>query len=70
MVDLRVLCEKYIQVDDDVKRLYDSIDNCGNEIERRKYVAEYLKKYMEREDFKSGMRRQLIFELVEGIGRK
>jgi hypothetical protein len=38
--------------------------------ERDKLVAEYLQKYMRREDFKSGMRTYLINELVRGVGER
>lgn len=65
MTNLRMLCEKYISIDDELEKLNAQIDNC-NSAERTGLVAEYLTKYMEREDFKSCMRRQLIYELVNG----
>ena len=68
MASLRMLCEKYISIDDELQKLNNQIDNC-NAAERSSLVDEYLTMYMEREDFKSGMRRQLIYELVNGVGR-
>ena len=68
MASLRMLCEKYISIDDKLQKLNNQIDKC-NAAERSGLVAEYLTTYMEREDFKSGMRRQLIYELVNGMGR-
>lgn len=70
MASLRMLCENYIRIDDEIMKLNEAIDNSKNYAERQHYVAEYLQKYMEREDFKSGMRRHLITELVEGIKPK
>jgi len=67
MANLRMLCENYISIDDELKKLNAQIDNC-NSAERDGLVAEYLTKYMEREDFKSGMRRYLIHDLVKGVG--
>lgn len=67
MANLRILCEKYISIDDELKKLNAAIDKC-DAAERTGLVADYLSKYMEREDFKSGMRRQLIYELVNGTG--
>lgn len=66
MASLRMLCERYISIDDELQKLNAAIDDC-NAAERSGLVAEYLTKYMEREDFKSGMRRQLIYELVNGV---
>lgn len=68
MANLRILCEKYISIDDELQKLNNQIDKC-DAAERSGLVAEYLTMYMEREDFKSGMRRQLIYELVNGTGR-
>ena len=68
MTNLRILCENYISIDDELKKLNAAIDDC-NAAERSGLVAEYLTMYMEREDFKSGMRRQLLYELVNGVGR-
>lgn len=65
---LRYLCENYIVIDDKVKELSEKLDKETNYREKQKLTADYLKAYMEREDFKSGMRRQLVIELVEGIG--
>ena len=65
---LRMLCEKYIVIDDKVKELSEKLDTETNYREKEKLLAQYLNAYMEREDFKSGMRRQLVKELVEGIG--
>lgn len=62
-----MLCEKYISIDDELKKLNDEIDAASNRRERERLVAEYLTKYMHREDFKSGMRMQLINELVRGV---
>lgn len=67
MASLRMLCERYISIDDGLQKLNAAIDDC-NAAERSGLVAEYLTMYMEREDFKSGMRRQLIYELVNGVG--
>ena len=67
MVHLRMLCEKYITIDDELKQLSKEIDTSENRHEKEKLTAEYLQKYMEREDFKSGMRRHLINELVRGV---
>lgn len=67
MASLRMLCERYISIDDELQKLNAAIDDC-NAAERSGLVAEYLTMYMEREDFKSGMRRQLIYELVNGVG--
>lgn len=69
MASLRMLCEKYISIDDKLQKLNAAIDDC-NAAERSGLVAEYLTMYMEREDFKSGMRRQLIYELVNGVGER
>lgn len=66
MANLRMLCEKYIQIDDEIKKLSEEIDN-AKKPERDKLVAEYLQKYMHREDFKSGMRTYLINDLVKGV---
>ena len=62
-----MLCECYIRIDDEVKKINEDLDNSKNYAERQHHVAEYLQKYMEREDLKSGIRRHLIHELVEGI---
>ena len=62
-----MLCEKYIEIDDDLKQLSEEINTTENRREKEKLTAEYLQKYMEREDFKSGMRRLLINELVRGV---
>ena len=67
MANLRMLCEMYISIDDDLKQLSKEIDATENRHEKEKLTAEYLQKYMEREDFKSGMRRHLINELVRGV---
>ena len=67
MANLRMLCEKYISIDDDLKQLSEEIDTTENRREKEKLTAEYLQKYMHREDFKSGMRTQLINELVRGV---
>ena len=67
MASLRMLCEKYIQIDDHVKDLSKKLDEETNLYEKRGLTADYLRAYMEREDLKSGIRRQLIIELVEGI---
>ena len=67
MVHLRMLCEKYITIDDELKQLSKEIDTSENRHEKEKLTAEYLQKYIEREDFKSGMRRHLINELVRGV---
>ncbi|WP_405285912.1 hypothetical protein [Methanobrevibacter sp.] len=69
MANLRILCEKYIQIDEEINQLYDKIDVVPKP-ERDKLVAEYLQKYMRREDFKSGMRTYLINELVRGVGER
>ena len=63
-----MLCEKYIVIDDHVKELSEKLDTETHPREKEKLLAQYLNAYMEREDFKSGMRRQLVRELVEGIG--
>lgn len=68
MANLRILCEQYIKADDELKRVNECIDNSANSLERSKYVAEYVHKFIELEDFKSGIRRQLIKELINGIG--
>ena len=39
-----------------------------NKLKKQELIAKYLMLYMEREDFKSGMRRQLINEMVNGVG--
>jgi len=70
MTNLRILCEKYISIDDELKILNDEIDRADNRREREKLVAEYLTKYMHREDFKSGMRTHLINELVRGVASR
>ena len=67
MGNLRMLCEGYITIDDELKQLSKEIDASENRREKEKLTAEYLQKYMEREDFKSGMRRHLINELVRGV---
>lgn len=67
MSNLRMLCENYIRIDDEVKRLSELIDNSTDRQDKEKYTAEYLQKYMHREDFKSGMRLYLINELVKGL---
>ena len=67
MGNLRMLCENYISIDDELKQLSKEIDATENRNEKEKLTAEYLQKYMEREDFKSGMRRHLINELVRGV---
>ena len=67
MANLRMLCEKYITIDDELKQLSKEIDATENRHEKEKLTAEYLQRYMEREDFKSGMRRHLINELVRGV---
>ena len=67
MVSLRILCEKYISIDDEVKKINEKVEDNISSPDKTKYLAEYLEKYMEREDFKSGMRRYLINELVTGI---
>lgn len=69
MTNLRILCEKYITIDEEINQLYDKIDLVPKP-ERDKLVAEYLQKYMQREDFKSGMRTYLINELVRGVGKR
>lgn len=66
MVNLRMLCERYCVIDDELKELRVKIDE-ADVSNRDKYLAEYISMYVKREDFKSGMRRQLINELVEGI---
>ena len=68
MANLRILCEKYISIDDELNKLNAAIDKC-DAAERTGLVADYLGKYMEREDFKSGMRRQLVYELINGTWR-
>lgn len=65
---LRHLCERYIVIDDKVKELSEKLDKETNYREKQKLTVDYLKAYMEREDFKSGMRRKLVEELVDGIG--
>ena len=67
MANLRMLCENYISIDDELKQLSKEIDATENRHEKEKLTAEYLQRYMEREDFKSGMRRHLINELVRGV---
>lgn len=68
MANLRMLCERYIQIDDEVKDLSKKLDEETKYLEKKKLTADYLRAYMELEDLKSGIRRHLIFELVEGIG--
>ena len=65
---LRHLCERYIVIDDKVKELSEKLDKETNYREKQKLTVDYLKAYMEREDFKSGMRRKLVEALVDGIG--
>ena len=65
---LRHLCERYIVIDDKVKEVSEKLDKETNYREKQKLTVDYLKAYMEREDFKSGMRRKLVEELVDGIG--
>ena len=69
MASLRMLCERYISIDDELQKLNAANVDC-NAAEMSGLVAEYLTMYMEREDFKSGMRRQLIYELVNGVGER
>ena len=68
MVNLRILCEKYIAIDDDLNKLGYEIDNVSSNTQKSELVAKYIKKFVEREDFKSGMRRYLINELLQGVG--
>lgn len=67
MANLRMLCEKYIRIDDELKQISKDMDAAPNRYEKEKLTAEYLQKYMHREDFKSGMRMTLINELVRGV---
>ena len=67
MSKIRMLCEQYIRIDDELNNISKSIDKASNTHERTQYVAEYVGKFIEKEDFKSGMRRHLISELINGV---
>lgn len=67
MANLRMLCERYIQIDDKTKELSQKIDNETDITKKQELTAKYLQLFMEKEDFKSGMRRHLINELIDGI---
>lgn len=68
MSRLRMLCEKYIQIDDDLNKLNYRMDNLDSNPQKSELIARYIKKFVEREDFKSGMRRYLVNELLQGVG--
>lgn len=65
-MNLRMLCEKYLAIDDDLNKLRDEIDNLSSDAQKSELTARYIKKFVEKEDFKSGMRRYLINELLQG----
>ena len=65
MTNLRILCEKYIHLDDELKELKKNINNSTNPIQQQKYVLKYISKLVEVEDFKSGMRRNIIKEFLD-----
>lgn len=67
MNSLIMLCQKYIEIDDELTELRNELTNTNNALDKIHLEAVYLKKYVEREDFKSGMRRVLINELVNGV---
>ena len=68
MSRLRMLCEQYIQIDDDLNKLNYRMDNLDSNPQKSELIARYIKKFVEREDFKSGMRRYLVNELLQGVG--
>ena len=65
-MNFRMLCEKYLAIDDDLNKLRDEIDNLSSDAQKSELTARYIKKFVEKEDFKSGMRRYLINELLQG----
>ena len=67
-MNLRMLCEKYLAIDDDLNKLRDEIDNLSSDAQKSKLTARYIEKFVEKEDFKSGMRRYLVTELLQGVG--
>ena len=67
MSNLRMLCQKYIKIDDDLVEIYKEVEANRGKPRETALLAKYIKKYMEREDFKSGMRRQLVNELCGGV---
>lgn len=67
-MNFRMLCEKYLAIDDDLNKLRDEIDNLSSDAQKSELTARYIKKFVEKEDFKSGMRRYLINELLQGMG--
>ena len=71
MANLRVLFEKYIQLDDEIKKLNKTIDNSTNHIERKKQVFEYVSKLAELKDFESGIRMKIVKEFVNNdVGKR
>ena len=68
MSRLRMLCERYIHIDDDLNKLKYEMDNLDSNHQKSELIARYIKKFVEREDFKSGMRRYLVNELLQGVG--
>lgn len=67
LISLRKLCQAYLKIDDELVELYHKIEENTGKPEYHVFISEYLAKYMEREDLKSGMRRYLINELINGV---
>ena len=68
MSNLRILCQRYLQLDDQLVGIHHKIRENTGKAEYHILVREYICKYIEREDLKSGIRRLLINELCNGIG--
>lgn len=66
--NLRMLCQEYLKLDDELVAIAHEIEQHKGTAREKEAHMKYVKAYVELEDLKSGMRRVLINELLNGIG--
>ena len=65
---LRMLCQIYLKLDDELVAIAHEIEQHKGTAREKEAHFKYVKKYIQLEDFKSGMRRHLVNELLNGVG--
>lgn len=65
---LRMLCQRYLKLDDELVAIANEIEQHKGTARENEAYFKYVRKYMQLEDFKSGMRTYLVNELLNGVG--
>ena len=66
--NLRMLCQRYLKLDDELVALAHEVAQHKGTAQESYFVKKYVEKFMQLEDFKSGMRTHLVNELLKGVG--